>query len=165
MGLQLLAHGSQDGLVKLVDVVVEDVDGVVALLLARALVLDGEDQVLDGVRHGLGVGGQELPHGWVVGVHGQVLGRQQQAVAGLVDALASMQDGLLGPATLGADFGWGGGKLGAGGEGGQSFHGLDERLGGLCTCLAVLCTQVTGKSLNKSSMRLIMIALSHHIGH
>ena len=57
MGLQLLTDGSQDSLVQIPDILIEAIDGIVTLILSRTLIPDGQNQALDGVRHGLGVGG------------------------------------------------------------------------------------------------------------
>ena len=137
MGVELLTHGREYGLVQVRDVLVEPVDGVVALVLPGALVLDGQDQRLHGIRHGLRVRGQELPGRRVVGVDGQALGGGEETVAGAVDVLAGHDDGFLGLSSLGADLGRGGGKLGAGGEGGEGLNGFHQGLGGFGTGLTV----------------------------
>ena len=78
MRLQLLAHGSQHGLVQLVDGPVELVNRIIALLLAWALLTNGHNETLDGVSHGLGVGGQQLPHRRVIWIESKALGRGEE---------------------------------------------------------------------------------------
>ena len=78
VGLQTLAHGSQNGLVQLVDSIVERVDGLVSLLLPRALGSDGQQQGLDRVTDGFGVLRQKLPHVDIVRINSQVLCRREK---------------------------------------------------------------------------------------
>ena len=131
----------------MVDVLVERINGPIALLLAGTLVLDGQNETLYSIRHGLGVRRQQLPSGRVIRIDGQALGGGEETVAGAIDVLSGSDDGFLCLAGLSADLGWGGGKLGAGGKGSQGLDSLHQWLGGLGTCLAVGITQVTSKSL------------------
>jgi hypothetical protein len=58
---QVLVDGGQRGLVQLPDVVGQLLYGLVAFSLARSLVPDGRDQLLDGVGNSLAAVGQCLP--------------------------------------------------------------------------------------------------------
>ena len=71
----------------------------------------GHDERLDGVSDRLGVGGKQLPGRWVFGVHGQTLGRQQQAAGGLDHIAASLV------CVVGEGRGEGEGREGEGGVG------------------------------------------------
>ncbi len=102
-----MAHGREDGPVQVVDILVQSINGLVALLLTRALVLDGKYQTLYSVRNSFGVRGKKLPSWRVVWIDSQALGGAEETVTGTVDVLSGHDDGLLSLSCVGTDSGGG----------------------------------------------------------